>query len=216
MDYTFDSKFEICGDFKADWEENVVKNEPMLFNCDYQHAYELGGPITREFLVGLPEEWKNDVVVDSRVHMLMHGFYPAIPGYHHDDVPRSTENGQPNYDNPEYHSEHVMGLVNGHVCPTIFAVGKHQLPKISSDIIYKEWHKVVEHQIWKGVLKTEEAPSGKYIKFDCNAMHTAQMAKESGWRWFIRVSRNTDRTKKVTNEIRRQVNVYLENPMQGW
>lgn len=147
----------------------------------------------------------------------MKGWFPAIPGYHHDDVPRNTSNVQPNYDNPEYHSEHLMGLVNGDICPTVFAIGEHELPRLSKDaIVYKEWHKVVENQINKGILKTVEAKSGVIIYFDCDSIHTAQRAKENGWRWFIRVSRKTDRIRSVTNELRRQVQVYLEFPMEGW
>ena len=61
-----------------------------------------------------------------------------------------------------------------------------------------------------------EAESGKYIQFDCNTFHTGVKAVKGGWRWFIRLSRNTDRTKNITNEIRRQVQVYLEEPMAGW
>lgn len=217
MDYTFDSKFKNIGTFKADWSEEIVKNEPMLFNCDLNSAYKLGGPITREFLNRIP--WlHDDVVVDSRVHMLMKGWYPAIPGFHHDDVPRSTLNGQPNYDNPEYNSEHLMGLVNGEICPTVFAVGKMTLPKLYSkdSVIYEEWNKVVDNLVWKRLVREEEAESGKVIYFDCNAMHRVQEAKENGWRWFIRVSRNTHRTRHVTNEVRRQVQVYMSNPTQGW
>jgi ribosomal protein L4 len=39
-------------------------------------------------------------------------------------------------------------------------------------------------------------------------------AVKNGWRLFIRASWNTDR--KPTNEFRRQVQVYMENPMEGW
>lgn len=38
----------------------------------------------------------------------------------------------------------------------------------------------------------------------------------NGWRWFGRISRNTDRVKTVTNEIRMNAQVYLEFPMEGW
>ena len=38
----------------------------------------------------------------------------------------------------------------------------------------------------------------------------------NGWRWFGRVSRNTDRVKNITNEIRVNAQVYLEFPMEGW
>ena len=215
--YNFDSKFDYVGDFKSEWSQEIVKNEPMLFNCNLESAYKLGGPITKAFLDSIQnlEGWEN-IVVDSRVHMLMKGWFPAIPGYHHDDVPRDSD-GQPDYDRPTYKSEHIMGLVNGSICPTVFAVGKHTLPKIyKPEIVYKKWHTIVEDQIESGVLNTVEVESGKLIYFNTESIHTAQRAKSSGWRWFIRVSKNTERTKNCTNELRRQVQVYLEFPMEGW
>lgn len=214
--YNFNSKVEERGTFCNDYSADIIKNEPMFFNCDLDFAYEHGGEITRDFILGLPDDWYHcNPVIDSRVHMLMDGWYPCIPGYHHDDVPRSTTNGQPNYDSPEYRSEHLMGLVNGDICPTMYALGEHTLPKVDG-IIYKTWHNQVEEQIKEGLLTTMEAPSGKYLQFDWQSMHTGQRAKKDGWRWFIRLSRNTDRQKKITNEMRRQVQVYLEFPMQGW
>jgi hypothetical protein len=43
-----------------------------------------------------------------------------------------------------------------------------------------------------------------------------QQANGNGWRFFIRASWSTDRVKNCTNEIRRQVQVYMENPVEGW
>lgn len=215
--YTFTSKVEIRGVFPSNYPDEIIKIEPMFFNSSLEYAYDNGSMITKKFIENLPEDWhySTNPVLDSRVHMLMPGWYPCIPGYHHDDVPRSTASGQPNYDNPEYHSEHLMGLINGDICPTMFAIGKHELPKVDG-IIYKQWHKIVEQQISKKALTPYEAPSGAYIQFDANAMHTGQRAVKGGWRWFVRLSRNTSRQKKMTNEIRSQVQVYLEFPMEGW
>lgn len=216
-DYSFNSQIKDIGSFHCDFSQEIIKNEIMFFNCDLHFANQYGGPITKSFIDTLPDDWKRcNPVIDSRVHMLMPGWYPCIPGYHHDDVPRNTSNGQPNYDNPDYYSEHLMGLVNGEVCPTLFAIGNHKLPKIYDDIIYKKWNFIVEQQVKSGELYSEEVYSGKYIEFDWQSVHTGQRAKSSGWRWFIRLSRNTDRQNKITNEIRRQTQVYLEFPKEGW
>jgi hypothetical protein len=215
MIYYFNSAIQDRGSFKSDYPTEIIKNEPMFFNSNLDFAYDNGGPITREFIDSLPQDWKDcNPVLDSRVHMLMNNFLPCIGGYHHDDIPRNTPNGQPNYDNPEYYSEHLMGLVNGDICPTLFALGKHELPKVDG-VIYKKWTAMVEEQIKKGILATETAQSGRYIQFDWQSMHTGQKAIKSGWRWFIRLSRNTDRQKTMTNEIRRQVQVYLD-PTESW
>ncbi|WPK28783.1 hypothetical protein [Escherichia phage vB_EcoM_EP32a] len=165
------------------------------------------------------------VVFDSRVHMLMPGWYPAIPGYHHDDVPRPDipvgqhfiTAGQPDYDNPRYLSEHILGLVNADVCPTHFATGTAEFSQIpDGELIYRQWHKEVLEKIEKGELEKWEAPDRTLLQFDWQTWHTGSRAISNGWRWFGRVSRNTDRVKKITNEIRVNAQVYLEFPMEGW
>lgn len=225
-DKEFYSTFETLRTFGSAIPNGEIKNEPMFFNSDLKFAYINGGRITRAFIDSLPTDWKDgEVVFDTRVHMLMPGWFPAIPGYHHDDVPRPeipvgqhfATSGQPDYDNPRYRSEHIMGLVNGDICPTHFAVGECTMPEVADgELIYRRWHNEVERLIAEGSLDCELAPDRTLIRFDCDAFHTGTKAVGSGWRWFGRVSRNTDRAKTVTNEIRQQVQVYLEFPMEGW
>lgn len=212
-----DSRFTLGATLKRSFTDEQVKNEPMLFGCDWAHAQDFGSDLTWDFLGSLPRDWQfaRDLVVDSRVHMLMPRWFPAIPGYHHDDVPRSREDGQPNYVNPEYRSEHVMMLVNSHVCPTAFAIGEIDvaIPKIGQTI-YKEWHPLVEAAVSFGALRLESIPDKTLAFFDDRTWHQATPAVASGWRFFIRASRNTHR--KPANELRRQVQVYMESPMEGW
>lgn len=225
-DKQFSSEISIGKQFATFIFNEQIKDEPMFFNSDLIFAYNRGGPITRAFIDALPADWqKCDSVFDSRVHMLMPGWYPAIPGYHHDDVPRPDipvgqhfiTAGQPDYDSPRYHSKHIMGLVNAHVCPTHFALGDCLMPHIpDGELIYRKWHTEVERLIAAGVLDKLEAPDRTLIEFDWQTFHTGSKALGNGWRWFGRLSRNTDRTAKVTNEIRRNAQVYLEFPMEGW
>lgn len=198
----------------------------MFFNCDGEFAFHKGGEITKHFLSMLPGDWQNNpFVFDSRVHMLMPGWFPAIPGWHHDDVPRAKiptgqhfiTGGQPDYDNPRYRSEHIMGLINADVCPTHFATGKCVMPAIpDGELIYRAWNDEVERQIKEGVLEVEVAKDRTLYYFDCDTFHTGVRAVSNGWRWFGRVSRNTDRLENITNEIRVNAQVYLEFPMEGW
>lgn len=220
MIYTFDSKIEVVGNFAHYVDNKDIKNETMFFNCDLNFAYENGQTITRSFIDSLPKEWQtDDVVFDSRVHMLMKDWYPCIAGYHHDDVPRTLlTNGQPDYDNMAYKSEHILGIVNAEVAPTHFALGKTKFYKIDSVTgnVYKAWDKEVCKQLEEGHLELKKAEDRTLYKFDWQTWHTGSAAIGSGWRWFGRVSRNTDRTKKITNEIRRQTQVYMDNLTEGW
>lgn len=214
--FSFDSWFGL-GERMPAFDQSFVKNEPMLFNCDVAHAFNLGGPISRSFLLALGPWMReyNDVVIDTRVHMLMPGWYPAIPGFHHDDVPRGQD-GQPDYDAPAYRAEHAMALINGYICPTEFAVGKVELPRPvpGRGATYGQWHPIVDFNISDGILRRESVPSNRIVHFDWQSFHQGTAAVAGGWRWFGRATRNTHR--QPTNEVRRQVQVYLEKPMEGW
>lgn len=217
--YEIDSLFEI-GQQLPEFDQETVKNELMFFNGNFDFCYSNGGPITKSFLEAIILNEKkippNQLVIDTRVHMLMPGWFPCIPGFHHDDVPRSRSDGQPNYDNPEYRSKHVVALINGDIAPTEFALGKFRMPEIPlGGTIYKVWHKEVERHLEIYLSNNRvNAPSNRLIYFDDRTFHQGTRAVAGGWRWFGRASWCTDR--KPTNEIRRQVQVYLEFPMEGW
>lgn len=221
----FNSQIKEVGRFCLDVGNKGIKNEPMFFNCDYSFAYENGGEITRSFLEALPDSWKNaPLVFDSRVHMLFPEWCPAICGFHHDDVPRLPKEegsasvaGQPDYDNTSYFSEHILGLVNADICPTLFAIGEAEFNVVPEGVnVYKQWHKEVEDKLAKGELVGVEAKDRTLYQFDWSTWHTAQFANKAGWRWFGRVSRNTDRINNISNEIRVNAQVYLKHPFEGW
>lgn len=230
--YPISSRF-IVGARLRDWNQTHVKNEPMLFSATPKFAWENGGPITRDFLsmvfgITLSDDadWvlrdskRTGYCFDSRVHMLMPGWFPCIPGWHHDDVPRTRRDAQPNYENPEFKSKHILALVNGDICPTEFATGKVAMPHIPEDTgpVYKYWHTIVEQDIKDGVLKREKVPSNHLIHFDYHSFHQGTRAIGRGFRWFGRLTWDAgyEQGRPYANEIRKQVNVYLEHPMEGW
>lgn len=217
--FKFNSQIEIIGAM-PDFSQDTVKNEPMFFNASIKFAYEHGGPITKAFIDSLNtiNIDTNNLVIDTRVHMLMVGFYPCIPGFHHDDVPRNTTDGQPDYHHPAYHSKHVMALVNGDICPTQFAVGECEMPDIEEgEVYYRKWHPIVDDLCDEGKLQRYDAMGNPIIAFDAHSFHQGQKAQKSGWRWFGRASYQTDRLNHITNEFRNQVQVYIPAPdYRGW
>lgn len=223
---SFKSNIVTGNKFATDIDNQQIKDEPMFFNCSLDFAYENGGPITRSFIDALSPHCLSDrMVFDSRVHMLMPGWYPAIPGFHHDDVPRPDipagqhfiTAGQPDYDNPRYHSKHILGLVNGDICPTEFAIGDCTLSEIpDGELIYRKWHEEVCQLLENGDMCRVKAPDRTLVYFNWQSFHQGTKAIGSGWRWFGRLSTDTDRADKITNEIRKQVQVYMEFPMEGW
>ena len=229
--HMINSNFTVGAEMR-NWDQRYVKNEPMLFSATPLFAWQNGGAITRDFLalafgITLADEaeWVlrdkkcGNYNLDSRVHMLMPGWFPCIPGWHHDDVPRSRSDGQPNYDNPEYESKHILALVNGGICPTEFAVGKAEYPDVPlGRTVYKDWHECVERDIKDGVMQRVQIPSNRLIHFNHHSFHQGTRAIGTGFRWFGRLTWDAgyEKGRPHHNEIRKQVNVYLDMPMEGW
>ncbi len=210
---TFPS-YVLRGPWMSKYSDEQIKNEPMFFNCTTKFAAENGGPITKEFISLLGKRFQEEGILDSRVHMLMPGWYPCIPGWHHDDVPRNTANGQPNYKNPEYKSKHCLALVNSDITPTQFLFGRISVPEPEEGrVIYEQWDSYLMYENTDGGGKRIKAEDRLYY-FNCNTFHRGTAAVKSGWRWFGRVSIDTHR--KPTNEIRKQVQVYMSAINAGW
>lgn len=221
----FNSEIEL-GPLLKCADTNLVKNEPMLFSCDIPTALKLGGPITKTFVFSLladqPHLYDANVIIDSRVHMLMKGWYPCIPGFHHDDVPRLRSDGQPFYPSMEgetntgyYFAEHALALVGDDICRTQFALGDAEFSDIKhGEVCYKKWHPEVVEHLRTEKLKSYSCPMNQIVYFDARSWHQGVPSTGNGWRWFGRASWDTKR--KPTNELRRQVQVYLEFPMEGW
>lgn len=201
-----------------------LKDEPMFFSAGSVFAAKMGGPLTNQFLDilhGAGLDFGGDsIIVDSRTHMLMKGWYPCIPGWHHDDVPRKGLYDQPNYIDPEYVAEHAMAIVDcGTGSLTEFWTGEAtlELPDDPSSTIYDVWNKKL-NSITRMTPTTWRGPGivdnlGVYT-FSSDDFHRGMPAKANGWRWFIRASWKTKR--KVHNEIRKQTQVYMSALEAGW
>jgi hypothetical protein len=204
--------------------EFSIKSEPMLFNCNVSHAASLGSTLTDLFLSALPQDWTDGpLIIDSRSHMLMPEWYPCIPGWHHDEVPRTRSDSQPDYHSP-FRSTHAMLLLNGAICPTEFALGNLDIdiPEIGS-VIYRSWHPIVSQACTDKKLTKLSAPSNKIIFFNDRTWHQGTKAIKTGFRFFIRATMHFNeygqriaRPKPAFNEIRQQSQVYLPQPFQGW
>lgn len=209
--YRFSSRINL-GEKLPEFSEAEIKSEPQLFSADVGFASERGGPITRAFLAAVS---RHGGVFDSRVSMMMPGWWACIPGYHHDDVPRETPDSQPDYDSPEYLSKHAMALVGADVCPTEFAIGDCELTKPhEGELIYNAWHREIVRLLDHGDLTRISCPDRTVVYFDWQTWHAGTPAVRRGWRWFGRLSWDTKRP--VLNEIRTQTNVYVSTDGAAW
>jgi hypothetical protein len=197
----------------ADWKR--IRDEPMLFGCDPETAYNLGGNLTRRFLRTIPE--RTDYIIDSRSHMLKPGWYPGIPGWHLDDVPRDG-NGKPMLE--QSRTSHYTIVVDAYDQPTgslTEFILPEELPPLPADhdpaLFNSLWH-CHSSMIEAIDPPTYSVQSGIPFRFGPQDYHRATKATGSGWRWFIRASYYCPRP--AINELRTQVQVYLSPLETGW
>jgi len=195
------------------FEEDYIKDEPMLFSADYEFAAKNGGVITNHFLPFL--DATKDWIIDTRVHMLMKDWYPCIGGWHMDNIPRNTDNGQPDYKNPAFISDHVLCVIDvGTGSLTEFLEDEVSLSDVpEGKMVYEHFNEEINDQIKNKQINTRQYESGDVLSFDALTFHRGRAATGSGWRFFIRATTNTPQT--AYNEIRRQVNVY-QDVKTGW
>jgi hypothetical protein len=206
--YHFKPTFKIIGGGLY-FPEKIIQDEPMLFSASREFAMRNGGIITQNFVTNYLHDHE-DWIIDTRVHMLMPGWYPCIPGWHHDDVPRPN-NGQPDYEKMEYKAIHRMCVVGNTAMPQFLNIQSH-MPKVEGDTIYKVWDEILEKRTKKEDKYTVRP--GDVIDFTWQDFHRGMPAEKNGWRFFIRASRNTKRPFK--NKVRTQVQVYMPVINAGW
>lgn len=196
--------------------EQEARQEPMLFSVDVDFALRHGGPLTKNFiaeLFKLPNVNKNDVVIDSRVHMLKKGWYPCIPGWHIDDFLRGP-NGQPEYNNLPNNAYHVLAIVGDASCTEFLDGPVYLKDPLPGEIVYDSFNRQIRRLINQQDVGTYQIQSNRLYRFGMTDFHRGAAATKEGWRWFIRASVGTGRN--ALNEIRSQVQVYLPWPEQGW
>ncbi|WP_079211868.1 hypothetical protein [Brucella pituitosa] len=212
----------------------LIQQEPMLFGAEAKFADKQGGPLTDLALLALENIGvdRTDLLVDTRSHMLKPGWFPAIPGWHCDEVPRGKD-GQPDLslipEDPKDRPNHYLIVLDAGTCAMTHFYPTSDRNLRGDGIIWEgmKLHKedanpqstVWGHcdrliRKWAFPCEIEPTLSGHLYEFDQFDFHTATSAKLDGWRWFFRATTKSKRP--VANEIRRQVQVYLGNENGGW
>jgi hypothetical protein len=216
----------IKGGSMATPSQDAIENSLNLRQVSLEDAARYGGSVTRSALglLNLRGDRKH-VVVDTKIHFLMKGMCPSIPGWHTDGVPRlDNGRGEPvlsgmtdgTFTAPRYHL-----LVTGTLCPTRFltdpwGISDEELLRGGSEKLYSNMSDIVNSydESEYGILDTEDSVM---YEWDWWNIHTAQVATGRGWRYLIRVT-ETDDIPPRTNPadfIRTQNNVYTPTNF-GW
>lgn len=213
-----------------DPSDDEIKATPSLWNASYDDAARFGGELTRVALgqLDLVGDRKH-VTVDSKVHMLMYGMYPAIPGWHTDGVPRE-DNGRPSGGTAKMwlqdgldaeHAPRYHLLVTGSHCSTEFLNDEFAFDGDGPNL-YRDMTLAVNSYLL-GVSKAGgerpviAAPASTWVHWDWWNIHRAIPAKKAGWRLLIRVTESDfmEPQADVRQVIRLHNPVYLTETY-GW
>ena len=208
----------------------------MLLGADVDFALEHGGPLTKSILYTeifkagsvLRNEQKRYVhqmisatgrmagdknyphlSIDTRVHMLMPGMYPAIPGWHCDHVPRPKHtNGQPDPNVEPVPARSILPCL--WVQPRMYRGTQFLKSNITVNYDpYEVWGSInKELDNFKGEHSIYTPTEGQLVLFSGQTLHRAMPTINRGWRYFFRAS--FLQTPPV-NLIRRHTQVYSQN-----
>ncbi len=204
-----------------------LKNTFALWNASFDDAVRYGGPVTREALraMNLRHDRKN-IIVDTKIHMLMKGMSPAIPGWHVDGAPRDNlknpgGSGMPDTFAQEgddhFNRYHLM--VTGQGCLTQYINRPMYIPipdKPSYDV-YTMMSEHVSDRVKQDPSLIMTVPSCQAIEFDWWDVHTGVIASKNEWRFLIRVCESDyyEPRKDLREVIRLQTQVYAPYNF-GW
>ncbi len=195
---TFNPSPLVEGGSISDPSGDEIKNTPSLWNASLTDAFRYGGDLTRAALGAMNLRGdRKFITVDTKVHMLMPGFRPGIPGWHTDGVPRDASGhpgakGAPRlamqveldrYPNasPRYHL-----LVTGEHCPTRFLAEpfKAEFPAQPTPDLYR----LLTEKINEASPPTFSVKASTAYQMSWWDAHEAVAATAHGWRFLIRVT----------------------------
>lgn len=217
----FNPQIQEYGTFDPVMTLAQASKEPRLVGVSMALAYEKGGQLTRRIMKALGDATQGygpkvpkglHAIVDTRCQRLMPGMYPAIPGWHCDDIPRPTYEGQPDFSlvNPEArhftaYCETVPNVSNTEYVLSPFEFTPTQGP------VWRELHRTLENS--RGLLRGHQR-AGVIMAMSHDTPHRATACQNRGWRFWLRLS--FMHRKPEAPLIASQEHVYVVSEANGW
>ncbi len=196
--------------------------EPSLVSCSPIMVENSGGELAKVALHHVKQYYKQDIlraekaglsaIIDTRVHRLMPGMFPAVPGWHCDAVPRCSYHGQPRFDliiPEQFHVIVTLSTEPKGVSHTEFVLDTIH-PKMGDNSVYHDLHR----EIVRIGPRTEFIPDGTFVKYYPKTAHRASAAHRRGWRMFFRFSMYPK--PPIENVVPNVQQVYLLSEDNAW
>lgn len=202
---------------------DLVRSSLGLLNASVEDTLKYGGDIAKAAISLM--NFRNDrkyIVIDTKIHMLMPGFIPAIPGWHTDGAPRGKTGSPIAKDDPNIELQETMRspryhlLVTGTGALTEFVNEQVDVETVNNSKLYQYMTQQINLKLEAG-LKTFFAPSKHVVEFDWWNIHRGIEAQNHEWRFLIRAT-ETDYIIPETDLrkiIRTQQQVYVPKDF-GW
>lgn len=204
-----------------------LKNTFSLWNASYEDAIRYGGAITRDALqaMNIHHDRKN-IIVDTKIHMLMPGWSPAILGWHVDGAPRDAQKNPQGTGLPDtfaqegderFNRYHLMVTGTGCLTQYINKPVTVPIPSTPSYDVYTHMSRFVQEHVAKHPEDVSTFPSCTVMEFDWWDIHTGVLATKKEWRYLIRVCESDyyEPRKDLREVIRMQSQIYSPTDF-GW
>ncbi len=204
--------------------QDEIRSTPGLLNASLKDAVMYGGRAVQAALSSAPLLYARDnVIVDVKVHMLMPGMVPAIPGWHTDGVPR-CESGSPSGPlapdlrrqegvlSPIYHLFYA-----GCDAPTVFLNERDVELDVPADPSADLYSRITKEVTARDTLERVELPDLSWWTWDWWELHSAQPSRDRGWRMLIRITESDfiEASSDLRDVIRMQQQAYVQDAF-GW
>ena len=207
--------------------ENEIKNTFGLWNASLDDAVRYGGEVTRQALqaMNLRHDRKN-IIVDTKIHMLMKGWSTAIHGWHADGAPRDKFKNPQGTGTPDtfaqegderYNRYHILVTGTGCLTQYINRPMSIYIPEQPSYDVYSIMSSYVREQVNLQPNLVSTMPSCTVMEFDWWNIHTGVVATKKEWRYLIRVCESDyyEPRKDLREVIRMQSQIYSPADF-GW
>jgi len=183
---------------------SVLREEVSMYQASPAFVHDVAGPLTRKFLSAAfvlarwtPEEMLNSII-DVRVHQLQAGYYPAIPGYHLDWMPRKNKGAD--VDLSVIPERKNIVLIVGETSLTEFV--DSEVSYLGPNAQFKDYNVML-----KRYAATHHVESGQLVHFTSEDWHRPVPAEGNEWRYLARIS--TGMGIQPANQVRSQSQVYI-------